>query len=166
MLEVDPSTENTGVSQNKTSQSKAMAQKAGLYPWFVLSMLFCMRIAMNWQRKSLSYIYGYQGQGAFQGDPRFEIQQVYPALDQSYGLLQGMAYTIPFSLCGVVLGMLKNGYNRKMLLSTVVVLGGLSQFLSGAITSFPLLCIMRAFHGACFSLTIPLLSSLLRDYFP
>ena len=87
-------------------------------------------------------------------------------MDKSYGILQGMAYTIPFSLCGVILGMLKNGYNRKALLSAVVVLGGLSQFVSGAVTSFPLLCIMRSFHGACFSLTIPLLSSILRDYFP
>ena len=77
-----------------------------------------------------------------------------------------MAYTIPFSLAGVFLGLMKKGYNRKMLLSTVIMLGGLSQIASGAFTSFPLLCLMRSFHGACFSLTIPLLSSLVRDYFP
>jgi MFS family permease len=87
-------------------------------------------------------------------------------MDQSYGILQGMAYTIPFSLCGVILGLMKNGYNRKRLLSGIVIVAGLSQFISGAVTSFPLLCVMRAFHGACFSLTIPLLSSMLRDYFP
>ena len=56
----------------------------------------------------------------------FEITQVYPALDQTYGLLQGMAYTIPFSLAGVFLGLMKTGYNRKLLLSSVVMLGALS----------------------------------------
>ena len=53
-----------------------------------------------------------------------------------------------------------------MLLSGVIALGGLSQVLSGAVTSFPMLCAMRSLHGACFSMTIPLLSSLVRDYFP
>lgn len=62
--------------------------------------------------------------------------------------------------------MLGSGYNRKNLLSSVVILGGLTQFLTGTVTSFPLLCILRSLHGACFSLTIPLLSSILRDYFP
>ena len=62
-------------------------KKLGFYPWFVLGMLFLMRISMNWSRKSLSYIYGFQGSGAFKGDPMFEITQVYPALDQTYGLL-------------------------------------------------------------------------------
>ena len=121
---------------------------------------------MNWQRKSLSYIYGYKGLGVQAGSPTFEIGQVYPQLDQSYGILQGMAYTLPFSICGVVLGMMKSGYNRKALLSSVIMVGALTQFLTGAVTSFPLLCGMRALHGACFSLTIPLLSSILRDYFP
>lgn len=146
--------------------SSSTANKIGIYSWFVLGMLFLMRIGMNWQRKSLSYIYGYKGLGDQAGNAAFEIGRVYPQLDQSYGILQGMAYTIPFSLCGVVLGMLGSGYNRKTLLSSVVMVGGLTQFLTGSVTSFPLLCVMRSLHGACFSLTIPLLSSILRDYFP
>lgn len=100
------------------------------------------------------------------GNPKFEILSVYPALDSTYGLLQGMAYTLPFSFAGVFLGLMRKGYDRKLLLSTVVMLGGLSQLVTGTVTSFPLLCLMRSFHGACFSLTIPLLSTLVRDYFP
>lgn len=58
------------IDENESNQSK---KKLGMYPWFVLAMLFFMRIAMNWQRKSLSYIYGFQGSGLFKGDPMFEI---------------------------------------------------------------------------------------------
>ena len=152
---------------NKDREQKQLSeQRTGIYPWIVLGMLFMMRIGMNWQRKSLSYIYGYKGLGMQAGSPTFEIGQVYPQLDQSYGILQGMAYTIPFSLCGIVLGMMGSGYNRKSLLSSVVIVGGLTQLLTGSVTSFPLLCVLRSLHGACFSLTIPLLSSILRDYFP
>ena len=59
-----------------------------------------------------------------------------------------------------------NNYNRKTLLSAVVAVGGLSQIATGYITSFPLLCLMRSLHGACFSMTIPLLATMVRDYFP
>lgn len=152
---------------NKDREKKQLSeQRTGIYPWIVLGMLFMMRIGMNWQRKSLSYIYGYKGLGTQAGSPTFEIGQAYPQLDQSYGILQGMAYTLPFSICGIVLGMMGSGYNRKSLLSSVVIVGGLTQLLTGSVTSFPLLCVMRSLHGACFSLTIPLLSSILRDYFP
>jgi len=35
-----------------------------LYSWIVLILLFAMRFSMNWQRKSISYIYGYRGTGS------------------------------------------------------------------------------------------------------
>jgi MFS family permease len=65
-----------------------------------------------------------------------------------------------------LLSILPDNYNRKTLLSAVVIAGGLSQAVTGYIQSFPLLCFMRAFHGACFSMTIPLLATMVRDYFP
>ena len=46
-----------------------------------------LRMAMNWQRKSLSYFYGYQGSGFKQGDATYEILKSYPLMDQYYGLL-------------------------------------------------------------------------------
>ena len=53
-------------------------KKVTYYSAFVLILLFLMRIAMNWQRKSLSYIYGFKGIGLQAGDATFEILQQYP----------------------------------------------------------------------------------------
>ena len=136
------------------------------YSWVVLGLLVMLRVAMNWQRKSLSYIYGFQGSGLKMGDPMFEILQSYPQMDQYYGILSGAAYTLPFSFGGIVLGLMKTGYNRKTMLAGVVALGSLSQVLTGLVDSFPLLCLMRSVHGFCFSMTIPLLATMVRDYFP
>ena len=47
-------------------------------------------------------------------------------MDQYYGILSGAAYTLPFSFGGIVLGLMKTGYNRKTMLAGVVALGGLS----------------------------------------
>ena len=51
------------------------------YSWVVLASLMLLRVSMNWQRKSLSYIYGFQGSGAQMGDPTFEILKSYPQMD-------------------------------------------------------------------------------------
>ena len=87
-------------------------------------------------------------------------------MDQYYGVLSGIAYTLPFSFGGIILGLLRGNYNRKTLLAGTVALGGISQILTGFIDSFPLLCVMRSLHGFCFSMTIPLLATMVRDYFP
>ena len=60
------------------------------------------------------------------GDPTFEILTSYPNMDKYYGLLSGMAYSVPMSIGGLALGMLKGGFNRKLLLSGVVMTAGVS----------------------------------------
>lgn len=47
-------------------------------------------------------------------------------MDKYYGILSGMAYTLPFSFGGILLGLMNNNYNRKTMLAGVVALGGLS----------------------------------------
>ena len=83
-----------------------------------------------------------------------------------YGVLTGLAYSIPFSLSPMFLSALKGGYNRTVLLCFVVGLASLGSFLTGAVDSFPLLIAMRMMHAVCFSLTIPIVSTLVRSYFP
>ena len=73
---------------------------------------------------------------------------------------------MPFSFGGILLSLTNRNYNRKTLLSVVVAVAGLSQMATGFFNSFPLLCVMRALHGLCFSITIPLLATMVRDYFP
>ena len=125
-----------------------------------------MRLALNWQRKSISYFYGFQGDGIMQGDPKFEITQSYPSMDRYYGVLTGVAYSVPFALSPIFLSLLKVDYNRVKLLCFVVALAGLSTLLTGMVNSFPLLFVMRMVHAVCFSLTIPIVSGLVRGLFP
>jgi predicted MFS family arabinose efflux permease len=47
-------------------------------------------------------------------------------LDYSYGLLAGIAYSLPYSLMGLVVGTLTSKVNRKLALGTSVMVCGLS----------------------------------------
>ena len=116
---------NKYINEEVAPPVQVSKKKVGVYSWIVLGLLFLMRISMNWQRKSLSYIYGFKGDIG-QNTNFYEILQVYPEMNQYYGALQGFAYTLPFSFAGVLLGLLPNNYNRKTLLSAVVALGGLT----------------------------------------
>lgn len=125
-----------------------------------------IRITIIWQRKSFNFIYGFQGEGAKLGDPAFEILSAYPNMDKYYGVLSGMAYSVPMSICGLALGMLKGGFNRVFLMSVALALAGATQVLSGSVNSLLCLSAMRVMHGAFNSITQPLFFSLIVDYFP
>jgi len=56
--------------------------------------------------------------------------------------------------------------NRKFMLGLSVIIGGISQFLSGSVNSYPLFFGMRMVHGAMNSATNPLAYSLVSDYIP
>ena len=60
---------------------------------------------MNWQRKSISYIYGYHGIGDQLGNSIFEIDKSYPEIHKYYGALSGLLYTVPFSFGGIILNL-------------------------------------------------------------
>ena len=56
--------------------------------------------------------------------------------------------------------------NRKHLLALTLIIGGLTQSVTGMFTSFPILCAMRVLHGAMNSASTPLSYSLVADYVP
>lgn len=119
-----------------------------------------------WQRKSLNYIYGFSGDGFQLGNPKYEILSSYPNLEMYYGTLAGVAYTVPESVFGLALGFLKPGYNRKILLCSMIALAGMTQLGTGLIDSIGILFLMRCLHAACNSVTNSLFFSLVADYFP
>lgn len=45
-------------------QDKFYSKRSNFYAWTVLGVLLLLRIAVIWQRKSLNYIYGFQGDGS------------------------------------------------------------------------------------------------------
>lgn len=87
-------------------------------------------------------------------------------MEKYYGLLSGMAYTVPYSICGLGVGLLQGGFNRKRLLAFTMILAGLTQLFTGMADSLAVLCVMRVLHAACNSITNPLFYSLTADYFP
>ena len=77
-----------------------------------------------------------------------------------------MVYTVPYMLCGLLMGSLTPIVNRKKVLGLSMMFGGISQFVSGTFNSFPLLCGMRVMHGCANAATNPLSYSLIADYVP
>lgn len=132
--------------------------------FFVLLVIMLQRTASQWQRKSLTYAYGFEGIGHQLGNPIFEMTSSYPELSQHYGLLSGLVYTLPYSIAGLYAGQLADKVNRKTMLAVMIFLCGLSQSVTGLVNSFWVFVLMRMLHGAANSATVPLSYSLVTDY--
>ena len=89
------------------------------YTVFVLFMMLMAKMINQWQRKFLSYATGYSAPADMSLAERsfYEIGASYPQLEGSYGLLSGLAYTLPYSLFTLIFGSLTNKVNRKLLLA-------------------------------------------------
>ena len=48
----------------------------------------------------------------------------------------------------------------------IVAIAGISSIATGVVDSFPLLMLMRIVHGLCFSMSIPLIATLVHNIFP
>ena len=105
-MENQDSEEDETVQNEPPEEEKFYNNRSDIYAWSVLSLLLLLRIAFMWQRKSFNYIYGYKGDGPHAGDPFYEILAAYPTMDQYYGTLAGLAFTVPDSLAGLCLTLL------------------------------------------------------------
>jgi MFS family permease len=124
------------------------------------------RIMVHGQRYSLDYAFSYTGLGEMAANPVYEIGTAYPQLNAYFGLLVGLVYTIPYSFFGLVAGKVTDKVNRKIYLSLVLILAGVTCAATGFFNSFLVLGWMRFFHGMLNSSTNPLTFSLMQDYFP
>ena len=148
------------------SEDKEKSMFNPAYSYLVLAIILIVRVATQWQQKSLGYFYGYKGLGDQAGNAIFEIATAYPQLNQYYGALVGLAYSVPYSLLGLVAGAATSYFNRKYMMAGFIALMSLTQVANGAFNSFGILCGMRFMHGAMSSFINPLCFSLLADYFP
>ena len=57
-------------------------------------------------------------------------------------------------------------FSETNLLCTVVGIAGISSILTGVVNSFPVLVAMRIVHAICFSMTIPLIATLVHRFIP
>lgn len=97
----------------------------------------------------------------------FEINQVYPQLNEGFGLVGGLAYLGPMAVMSVVSGVFADKVNRVYLLGGSCVLWSLTSLVGGSdIDSFTLFVLMRVSFGFLSSMLNPASLSLIRDYFP
>ena len=150
----------------KEERSKFYNNRSNVYAYAVVGTLLLLRILFQWQRKSFNYIYGFKGDGLQMNNPEFEILSAYPGLESLYGILVGFAYSVPVSICGLLVTLLPKGFNRKLTLGAVTLVAGLSMGLTGGINSLAVLALMRVLHAGCFSWVNTLVFSLSAEYFP
>lgn len=118
------------------------------------------------QMQALGYIYGFVGQGANAGKAFYEIAVAYPKLNEYYGLLSGLAFSLSFSVCGIFAGIAVDKYNRVRLLSIMAILWSVTSVVTGSVNSLLVLALMRFFLGATLSAAEPAMYSIVADYFP
>ena len=100
------------------------------------------------------------------GNPQFEIASAYPNLENLYGVLVGLCFTMPYAISGLYAGGLTRRGNRKLMMIGAICLMSLLQVGTGAINSLLILAAFRFLHGAVSSAINPLAFSLVSDYFP
>lgn len=80
-MEIAPSKIDANTS---TDEDKELPPKRGrggkIYMFFVLLVIMLQRTASQWQRKSLTYAYGFEGIGSQLGNPIYEMTSSYPEL--------------------------------------------------------------------------------------
>lgn len=54
----------------------------------------------------------------------YEISASYPQMHKYYGWLAGLAYTVPYSIAGLVMGSFSGGVNRKNFMSLAIIISG------------------------------------------
>ena len=89
-----------------------------------------------------------------------------PGLDNYYGVLVGLAYTMPYSFAALFVSLLPPGFNRKKLLVAVMAIASVFMLATGSVDSLLLLMVGRVIHAICNSISNPLFFSMAADYFP
>jgi hypothetical protein len=66
------------VESNEDSKEEKKSKFNPTYSYLVLAIILIVRVATQWQQKSLGYFYGYKGLGDQAGNAIFEIASAYP----------------------------------------------------------------------------------------
>lgn len=56
------------------------------------------------------------------GNPQFEIASAYPNLENFYGVLVGLCFTMPYAISGLYAGGLTRRGNRKLMMIGAICL--------------------------------------------
>ena len=69
-------------------------------------------------------------------------------MENYYGILTGLAYTVPYMVVGLLTGAITSRINSVRAFGASMIIGGLSSIVTGIVPSFGVLSGMRVLHGA------------------
>lgn len=129
------------------------AAGVGLYPWYVLGVLFLVYVLNFVDRSILSIL-------------AQDIKRDLGLGDAQIGFLYGTAFAIFYALFGVPLGRLADGWYRGRLIAAGLTAWSIMTALSGLAGSYGQLALARIGVGIGEASASPAAYSLLADYFP
>lgn len=119
----------------------------------------------EWQYKSLSYYYGFQGVGDKFGDPKYEMSSDFTQMHDFYGLMSGIVYDLPYGVLVLAFAGLSKSKQRVPITAWFMILQSLTYVVTGVTRSFPMVLAMRFFHSVFSSIQEPLCYSIIADYY-
>lgn len=122
------------------------------YAWYVVALLTLAYALAILDRVSIALLI-------------VPLEQALDITDTQFGLLQGMAFSIVYSVLGLPLGMLCDRWRRVPILVGGLIVWSLATIACSFATSFEELFAARMMVGAGEAALIPVATSLIADYF-
>jgi MFS family permease len=138
---------------DSSSLESSAAAATGVYPWYVLGVLFLVYV-LNFIDRQIPSILAQ------------DIKASLGVSDAQLGFLYGTAFAIFYSLFGIPLGRLADSWYRGRLIAAGLAVWSAMTALSGLAGSFGQLALARIGVGIGEASASPAAYSLLGDYFP
>ena len=135
--------------------------------YFLLLVMFFIKVSEMWQQQALGYFYGYQVPADATKEASFySMVSSYPDLESFYGFLSGPIFSIAFASASLYWGRAADKGNRSTMLALAAIAWSLSSLATGSFNSLPILAISRFVLGAAQASCEPLMYSLVTDAVP
>jgi|HubBroStandDraft_1064217.scaffolds.fasta_scaffold27605_2 MFS family permease len=136
-----------------SSPNSSPAATGGVYPWYVLGVLFLVYVLNFIDRNILSIL-------------AQDIKASLGLSDAQLGFLYGTAFAIFYALFGIPLGRIADSWNRGRIIAAGLAVWSTMTALSGVAGSYGQLALARIGVGIGEASASPAAYSLLVDYFP
>jgi predicted MFS family arabinose efflux permease len=129
------------------------SSRSGVYRWYTLGLLLLVYSCTTIDRSILSVLV----------EP---LKKNFGLSDSQVGMLAGLAFSVPFAIASLPLGVLVDRFNRRNILSAIVTIWSGATMLGSIAIGYPTLFAARMAVGAAEAGAHPACLSLLADIFP